>query len=150
MFRAIFICSGNLCRSPMGQFLFQHHARAAGISAMALSMGTLNIHATAPPRHVIDVMDEIGIDVRSHRSQGLQRRLLEMADGVYCMEEHHRQAVLGAAPGARKHVVLLGDHDPDSRAPIADPMGHDRETFLRCRDRIDRACAALVATLASP
>ncbi|TVR03099.1 MAG: hypothetical protein EA398_06180 [Deltaproteobacteria bacterium] len=147
MYRAIFVCSGNLCRSPMAMALLQHHGSLSGTSVMSLSMGTLDLVGRSAPRPVLEVMEEIGINLHGHRSQGLRRQLLEHADGIFAMERHHLDAVCALAPGAATRTHLLSEFDPDDPSPIDDPMGKPFGAYLACRDRLQRIIPVLLSRL---
>lgn len=146
--RVIFVCSGNICRSPMAQYAWTTQAKALGVPTMAISMGTLNIPMERASGSSIEVMREVGIDLTPHRSQGLAMGILARAERIYVMERKHEQKLLAEQPALRGKVRLLGAADDAAQPEIPDPIGKDRETYLRVRDRILRCVAAELASLA--
>ena len=136
MFRAIFICSGNICRSPMAQVAWTHRAKERNISTFAISMGTLGIFAKPPSRETVEVMREAGIALNDHRSQGVSVQLLPKANRIFVMEHAHRDALLRMDPGLSNRIRMLGSYDGDEDPEIEDPIGKDMATYRRVRDRI--------------
>ena len=142
MMRVIFVCSGNICRSPMAQYAWTARAKERGIATMAISMGTLNIAMERASGSSVEVMREVGIDLTAHRSQGLAMGILARADRIYVMERKHEQKLLADQPALRAKVRLLGAADDPQNPEIPDPIGKDRETYLMVRDRILRCVEA--------
>ena len=79
------------------------------------------------------VMQQMGLDLSTHRSRSLSAQMIRDADVVYCMTESHRQAVLRLAPDAKHKIDLL-----DPAGDIADPYGSDVTTYARCAEVIRR------------
>lgn len=139
MLRAIFICSGNICRSPMAQAVMSHEAQVRGIECLTISMGTLGIMNAPAADEAIIACDGLGIDLRSHRSQAINRNLLQRASHVFVMEPQHEAAVLAAGVDPSR-VYYLGAWDAeDPRPQIDDPVNLSQEVFDHCLARIVRA-----------
>lgn len=136
MLRVIFVCSGNICRSPMAEGIMKKMARDRGLSAAVLSMGTLNLVGRSASSNAIAACAEIGVNIEYHASQGLGRGILEAATHVLVMEQHHADAVKKVAPAAAANTTFLGAWDQPAQPEISDPVGKDIEAFRRCRDRI--------------
>jgi len=136
MIRAIFICSGNICRSPMAEVIFRARASAQGIPHMALSMGTLNLHGRRADRFAVRALAELDLDGSEHRSQGISIGLLQHATHVLAMETHHVDAVVRIAPQLSQRISLLGAYDEAPVDQIDDPVGGTLDQFRACRDRI--------------
>lgn len=139
MLRAIFICSGNICRSPMAQAVLAHEAKARGMDCLTISMGTLGIMNAPAADEAIVACDGLGIDLRSHRSQPINRNLLQRASHVFVMEPQHEASALAAGVAPSK-IHYLGAWDPeDPRPQIDDPVNLSQEVFDACLARIVRA-----------
>lgn len=143
MHRAIFVCSGNICRSPMAERLFNAALKKRGLKGMAISMGTLGLQRRRAASNAVEALKEIDIPLEDHRSQGLSAGLLGHGTVVFVMERAHRDAVLRAAPGVGPRAMLLGQFDPDGGdAEIEDPVGQDLDAFRTCRNRLERCIDA--------
>lgn len=139
MLRVVFICSGNICRSPMAVGVFSHEAQLRGIDQLTISMGTLGIMNAPAADEAIAACERIGIDLRSHRSQPVSAQLLQRATHIFIMEVQHERAL--AAQGITgPHVQYLGAWDPEDPTPqIDDPVDQSQEVFDACLLRIVRA-----------
>ncbi|MCB9531042.1 MAG: hypothetical protein H6698_01330 [Myxococcales bacterium] len=139
MHRVIFVCTGNICRSPMAERIFAAELRQRGLPGVALSMSTLMLQGRHAASNAIAALAEIDIDLRGHVSQGLSVGLLQRASAILVMEPTHREAVLAADPALDARIELLGRFDPDRPSTtIEDPVGQDLDAFRACRDRLVR------------
>ena len=129
MAHVLFVCLHNAGRSQMSQALFE---RAAGGRHSADSAGTGDPGERVHPE-VVEVMDELGIDLRNRRPQQLTRELAEQADVVVTMGCGDECPYI---PGKR-----YLDWD------LPDPKGQDVEAVRATRDDIQRRVQALVAEL---
>lgn len=127
----------------MAERLFNAALKERGLKGMAISMGTLGLQRRRAASNAIKALEEIGLPLDDHRSQGLSAGLLGHGTVVFVMERAHRDAVLRTAPGVGPRAVLLGTFDPDGGdAEIDDPVGQDIDAFRLCRDRLARCLDA--------
>lgn len=93
----LFVCTGNLCRSPMAAGLLAAHAGTAPVSASSAGFVTEGL---APPAVVVDLMRELGVDVAGHRSRVVDGNTVARADLVVGMTRQHAvELALLAGPG---------------------------------------------------
>lgn len=109
----LFVCTGNICRSPMAEGFLQRRLSEAVADSLD---GRVRIHSAGTratlgrsPREVVSAADDIGVDLSGHVSQQLDTTLLGEADLVIGMaREHVREAaLLGAADGAFSRSFTL-------------------------------------------
>lgn len=100
------ICTGNICRSPMGEGLLARGLAEAGHDVRVSSAGT---HATlgAVDTHVRDLMEGAGLDVSSHRSRQVERDMLVEADLVIGMDRGHVRHVVMLEPSILERTFTL-------------------------------------------
>src|SRR6476646_1415768 len=84
----LFLCTGNICRSPMAEALLRHRLGDQGVDAHVHSAG-LRIVGEPASAHGVDVMADRGLDLTAHRSRTMNRELLEDADLVLGMAREH-------------------------------------------------------------
>jgi protein-tyrosine phosphatase len=90
----LFLCTGNICRSPMAEALLRHQLAERSVDAHVHSAG-LRLVGEPASANGVDVMADRGLDMTSHRSRIVNRELLEEADLVLAMaREHLREAVV--------------------------------------------------------
>jgi protein-tyrosine phosphatase len=142
--RLVFVCSGNICRSPMAEALAKRALAEAGLAAMVLSMGTLGIFGQPASENARTVAAEAGLDLTAHASQGLSLGILGAADAVLVMEQAHADQMLAQRPGLRNVWLLSGFESPPGPLDIEDPYGGTIEQYRACFARLERAVAGLV------
>ncbi len=124
MTTVLFVCTGNLCRSPM----------AAALLRARLAKDTRRLHwqtASAGVRAeeglpasvgAVAAMSKRGLDLSSHRSQPVTRPLIEQADLILGMTPNHVEALRLAFPQAAERIYLLAEMAGESHG-VADPYG---------------------------
>ena len=148
--RVLFICLGNVCRSPYAEVASRRDAALWGTPAPAWrSAGFIGPNRSAP-LHAIAVAAERGAPLDAHRSQLVSPALVAESDLIVVMGAN-QASELALLFGRRAGVVVLGDFDPHPIAmrTIADPWNKARVDFEASYERIDRCLAALAAVLRS-
>ncbi len=143
------VCSGNICRSPMGEVYLIHKLEEKGIQGVKVySAGTLNITGEpADPKAIATAMDA-GLDLRNHSSYGIDHLPVGYADIVLTMEPQHSDYVAESFPAAKEKTHLLGEFYPrDFGATIPDPIGGSLEDFHNSFDMIRDSIDVFVAWL---
>ena len=102
------VCTGNICRSPMGEVLLRAHLHANGVDARVQSAGT-TAWGGAATAYAIEVMRDRGIDLSGHSSRQLEPAHIADADLVIAMTRNHLWRVCAVAPDAAERTFLLGE-----------------------------------------
>lgn len=105
--RVLVICTANICRSPMAEFMLRHLAGLRDLPMLVESAGFLYDGEPASPR-VVEVMKERGIDVGAHRSRTLNPSQLGDADLIVTMERRHGRDAVAVAPAAIARIHTFG------------------------------------------
>jgi protein-tyrosine phosphatase len=152
--RILFVCLGNICRSPLAESVFRHLVRARGVEDRFEidSAGTSGYHAGDPPdARSVATARLRGVEVAG-RSRQMLAADLERFDYVVAMDRENLRAVQrlarGGAGAARVH--LLREWDPESgSADVPDPYYGGARGFEEVHDIVERSCAALLDEILS-
>ena len=115
------VCVGNICRSPMAEALLRNALRGQEeITVESAGLGALVGHPASD--YAVELMDERGIDISSHRAQQLTPDLVTKADLILVMEAGHRRVIDENDVTARGKVHRLGEwQDKDIDDPYRLP-----------------------------
>ena len=133
----VMVCTGNLCRSPMAEYLLRRRLPPDSVWSVA-SAGTSAAAGLPASEGAQRAMAEIGTDLRRHRSQPLTDLLVQEADVLLTMTAEQRDSVLLRFPEAAGRVYLLKGLGTDPYpGNIDDPIGMNLDAYRRVRDDID-------------
>lgn len=150
--RLVFVCMGNICRSPTAEAVFLHLARERGqLDGMQVeSAGTDAWHVGEPPdARSAEAAAQHGVTLAGSAQQ-LTRRDQQRFDLFVCMDRDNAAGVhaLGVDP---ERIVLLRDFDADADGPdVPDPYYGGEDGFERVFRIIHAGCAGLLDHLAAP
>ncbi len=149
----MFLCTGNICRSPFAESLVRRQLAARGrADVRCASAGLRASQPEAPPDAACAVAEAYGLSLSGHRSQGVTRELLQSYDVIVVMDAPQLSRMRDAYPDLANRVFLLSLFDAEpagahDRFNIADPFGKPRETFEACYARLDRTLIRLLDAL---
>ncbi|MFH0888742.1 MAG: L-threonylcarbamoyladenylate synthase [Planctomycetota bacterium] len=145
----VFICTGNTCRSPMAMGLYKKMLadklkipvlRLESNGYKIISAGTSAIYSAPASNIAIEVMKEIGVDIRDHRSQPVTLNMLDEADEVYVMTKGHFTTLKEWVPLLAEKIRLL---DP-SGENIEDPIALNKEIYLKALAKIRKGLERII------
>jgi RpiB/LacA/LacB family sugar-phosphate isomerase len=142
----LFLCTGNVCRSPMAEGIFRHAVAGRG-DFRIVSAGLGAVDGQPPTHHSVQAMKEIGIDISRQRSNALTAELVRSADLILGMTHSHTDTVMLLYPSAAEKTFLLREFD-DTLEPyekdISDPIGSPYDVYVECRDQIEQGIVTLI------
>lgn len=138
----LFVCTGNTCRSPMAEGLFRKMAAERlgcapdlleehGWTVMSAGVAAMTGGRASEPS--VQVMNQIGIDLRCHEAQPVTEALIRYADHILTMTASHRQALVMQWPEAANRTTTLCLDGSD----ISDPIGGPVERYQQCAEQIE-------------
>ncbi|PTY00845.1 glycine hydroxymethyltransferase [Verrucomicrobia bacterium LW23] len=141
----LFVCTGNICRSPMAHGLFQELVKGADFEVISAGIGAMTGQHPSP--HSVDAMDEIGLDISMLRSKPITAEMVRRADYIFVMTYGHLDSMLLLFPYAAEKTFLLREfetHLPAMEREVSDPIGQSLDTYRYCRDQIREALPGIL------
>ena len=124
--KILFVCTGNTCRSPMAQGIFNDKFSGNGYCCKSAGLSALN--GVPPTENAVEALKEINIDISSYRSTNIGNVDLNDFDVFAVMTNDHVQ-VLKLLGVPSEKIKLLGNGVPD-------PYGGSLDEYRACRDAI--------------
>ena len=146
-YRVTFVCTGNICRSPMAEHIFRRHAEDEGLDVEVDSSGTGHWHVGDPAdERTVATLRRAGYR-SAHRARQFEAAWFDRYDLIVALDQGHRADLLDLAldDGARGKVRLLREFDPDARdLDVADPYYGRASGFEEVREQIEAAVPGLI------
>jgi glycine hydroxymethyltransferase len=143
----LFVCTGNICRSPIAEGLF---GRLIG-NRKDIEVASAGVHAVRgqpPSLYAVQVAAEAGADISQLRSQPLSAALVERATHIFAMTGAHLETIQMLFPqGAEKSFLLREFEEPGTTVwrDVPDPIGLGRDVYEECARTIKNALPSVLA-----
>lgn len=141
----LFVCTGNICRSPMAEGIARKDARELGLDVEVQSASAMGLDGRPADPKAVAVCAEIGVDLSNHSAQPVTPEVMTWADHVLVMELRHAHDLRERFPEHDAKIALLGTFG--GAMEIADPIGGWKWTFRRIRRQIGSATRSFLLRL---
>jgi protein-tyrosine-phosphatase len=144
----LFVCHGNICRSPFAAECFRSLLPQHVASRMKVESGGFVSPGRQAPTNALSAAARHGVDLFSHRSMLINPAALERADLVVVVSGDQARALAHRVrPGTC--LIVLGDLDPEPivQRTILDPWNGDAMAFEASYERIERCVRQLIDAL---
>jgi protein-tyrosine phosphatase len=155
-YRVVFVCTGNICRSPMAEIITASMLAGAGLDGVVDvdSAGTGSWHeGEGADRRTVRALADHGYDGSRHRARRFDRAWFAGRDLILVADRGHVRELRSLAPDeeSRDRIRLLREYDEEAVAAgtleLDDPWYGGVADFERCLIEVERACAGLVKAL---
>lgn len=150
--RILFVCLGNICRSPLAHGVFEHQVAEAGLSDSfeADSAGTAAWHIGRPPdARSVSVAARRGIDLTAQRARQVTQEDFARFDLILAMDHANLAALREIVPNEHSHKIeLFLDSVPDGpQREVPDPYYGGDDGFEQVLDLVEDGSRTLLARL---
>ena len=149
--RFLFVCTGNTCRSPMGEGIFRKYLaeklqrKVDHLDKMGYkvsSAGIIDLASSPASTEAVAACAAKGIDIKAHRSRAISQELIEESDFIFTMSRMHIERIVAFIPEAASKCSLI-TKDKD----IPDPIGQGQQVFNNCAELIEKAVKKRIGDL---
>jgi protein-tyrosine phosphatase len=151
----LFVCTGNICRSPTAEAIFRKLVADAGMSETILadSAGTHGYHIGEPPdvRAQASAADR-GYDLSSLRARRVERADLQRFDLIVAMDRGHFTILsrMAEPSAAHKLKLMMSYADGFEEEDVPDPYYGGPQDFERVLDMLEDAARGLLDSIGKP
>ncbi|GAB1823464.1 low molecular weight protein-tyrosine-phosphatase [Herbidospora sp. RD11066] len=150
VFRVTFVCTGNICRSPMAEHILRRRLEDEGLDVEVDSSGTHGWHIGKPADHrTVNALRRAGY-TSAHSARQFRPLWFDRYDLIIALDGGHLRDLRSMArtEADRAKIRLLREFDPAADSPdVDDPYYGDRAAFERTRAEIEAAAPGLVAEI---
>lgn len=152
MKKLLFVCLGNICRSPTAKAVFDYKFGQAGIEMVTDSAGTIGYHAGSPPdSRAVEVARRWGLDISNDQARVITVEDFMRFDQIYVMDRSNLEDTRRRAPAdARAGIDLIMSLAPDyGLDEVPDPYYGGEDGFRQVIDMLEAAADRLIEELAA-
>lgn len=146
--KILFVCLGNICRSPMAEYILKKKCRELNLDWEIASAGTENYHVGkgADDRGIRTAM-KFGTDMKAHRAKQLTSKDFDYYDVIYSMatDVTHEMSHIASSESSMKKVKLFMDElFPGQHHSVPDPWYGNEKDFIPVYELVEKVCEVIV------
>ena len=146
----VFVCTGNICRSPMAEYMFRALYQDKHPNWRVCSAGVAANYGVPASRFAVEALQEQEMDLSPHRSQPIIPHMASHADLFVVMTAGHQTILHERYPATQGKTALLLSFNPHAReTDLLDPIGLSMDVYRYVRDEIRDALSGLAVHLHS-
>ncbi|MEO5875194.1 MAG: low molecular weight protein-tyrosine-phosphatase [Streptosporangiaceae bacterium] len=150
VYRVTFVCTGNICRSPVAEHILRRHLADEGLAVEVDSSGTGGWHlGNGADRRSVAALGRRGY-TSTHRAQRFEASWFDRYDLIIALDRGHLRELrsMAASDRERDKVRLLREFDPEADGPdVPDPYYGGEADFELVLDQVEAAVPGLVAKI---
>jgi protein-tyrosine-phosphatase len=149
----LFVCTGNICRSPLAEALLRDYAQKQGYGHR-LAVSSAGTHAwdgNPATAEACAAGSKWGLDLTHHRAREVRRSLIDGSDIVLAMTRRHHDNLVRTFPQSKNKIYLAllfphgFDGKPTANTDIPDPIGESVEFYLDVLEMLKPALPVILS-----
>ncbi|MCX6250786.1 MAG: low molecular weight phosphotyrosine protein phosphatase [Bacteroidetes bacterium] len=142
--KILFVCTGNICRSPMAEGILKDKLRQRNLTDEVDSAGFENFHVGDPPdERATRTARNHSIDITGHRARLFSSEDFKRFDKIYVMDSwhyHNSMNIAGSEQDEAKVDYIMNVLYPGRNMVVQDPWYNGIQSFEEVYHQLDAAC----------
>lgn len=136
--KILIVCTGNTCRSPMAEGIFNELSKDTDLDLQVLSAGISAYEGSPISENAIKAMDSIH-KISHYRAKMVNKDLVNQADLILTMTKIHKDRLISRYGGIEEKTYLLNEYAFGIEEDIMDPFGGSLSVYHKVREEIYKA-----------
>jgi protein-tyrosine-phosphatase len=148
----VFVCFGNIMRSPMAEALLRDATASTGLTGLQISSAGLHaVPGKVAHPWALEAAEELGVSLANHRAKLITTDLVKSADAIFTMDFQNKAEMITRFPAAKHKILMLSScaQGPEGSREIFDPYFGDLDATRRCFKVIRTCVLNLTSTLSA-
>lgn len=144
--KILIVCTGNTCRSPMTEGIFNELKKGTGLDLQVLSAGISAYEGSPVSENAIKSMEEFH-DISHYRAKMVNEDLVNQADLILTMTKVHKNRLISRYEGIEGKTYLINEYAFGVEDDIEDPFGGELEIYHIVGKKIYQAVESIINKL---
>jgi len=145
--KIMFVCTGNICRSAMADWLLKERLKENKQDIQVYSCGIQAYTGESATNYSIQTLKKHGIDGKKHRATNVKDSCIKECDLILCATINHKMALIRMYPEKQDKIYTMKEYAfPEEKEDldIADPWGYDLQTYENCFIQIEKCVTEII------
>lgn len=145
--KIMFICTGNTCRSAMAEAILKKKAEEKNLNVESYSAGLYADNGDGPTLTAIETMEEMGIELKSHRATNIKYSKITEMDIILCATKGHKIQTINLYPQLKEKIFTIKEYANGEDGDIEDPWGNNARLYEICAKELEECIDKIIEKL---